>query len=346
MQPDKPRVRLPWFCLSQPSSPLLSVEAESVEAEVAAQKQTEPHETTFKRSMQIRRRPPNPAINVKSLRYQVAMPDAAPRNILEKIVWHKEKEVARLRQQLPLIDLKKQVLAAPPPLDFVAALRQGKTTPALIAELKKASPSKGVLRQDFDPVAIAQAYEQGGASCLSVLTDQDFFQGSFDNLTKVRAAVNLPLLCKDFLIYPYQIYLARVRGADAVLLIAAVLSNQDLQYCLKIANALGMAALIEVHTLEELDRVLSLEGVTLVGINNRNLENFSVDLQTTCQLLEARQTQLQDRQILVVSESGIHVAADANRVSAAGASAVLVGESLIVQDDLVLAIATLFQTVS
>ena len=292
--------------------------------------------------MQIRRRPPNPAVNVTTLRYQVAMPDSAPHNILEEIVWHKETEVKQMREMLSLADLKRQVLAAPPPHNFVAALRQGKTHPALIAEVKKASPSKGVLREDFDPVAIAQAYEQGGASCLSVLTDKKFFQGSFDNLVKIRTAVDLPLLCKEFILYPYQIYLARVRGADAVLLIAAVLSDRDLQYFLKIINALGMAALIEVHTLEELDRVMTLDGLNLVGINNRNLESFTVDVQTTCQILAARQHKLQERGILMVSESGLHTPADLDRVADAGASAVLIGESLVKQADPASAIAALF----
>jgi indole-3-glycerol phosphate synthase len=264
-------------------------------------------------------------------------------NILEEIVWHKETEVEQLREKTPLAELQKQALSAPPTRDFVAALQQGKTAPALIAEVKKASPSKGVLREDFDPVAIALSYQQGGASCISVLTDEKFFQGSFDNLEKIRTAVDLPLLCKDFIVYPYQMYLARIRGADAVLLIAAILSDQDLQYFVKIANALKLAALIEVHTLEELDRVLALDGVTLVGINNRNLEDFSVDLQTTCQLLAARETQLQQRGILVVSESGLHAPADLAKVASAGATAVLIGESLVKQPDPEAAIATLFE---
>lgn len=292
--------------------------------------------------MQIRRRPPNPSVAVESLRYQVAMPDAKPRHILEEIVWHKETEVAQLREKLPLADLQRQALTASPPRGFVAALRQGKTLPALIAEVKKASPSKGVLREDFDPVAIALSYQQGGASCLSVLTDQKFFQGSFDNLTQIRAAVDLPLLCKDFVLYPYQMYLARVRGADAVLLIAAILTDQDLQYFVKIANALKMAALIEVHTLEELDRVLALDGVTLVGINNRNLEDFSVDLQTSCSMMAARGHELLQRGILVVSESGLHAPDDLALVVSAGAEAVLIGESLVKQPDPKSAIATLF----
>ncbi len=292
--------------------------------------------------MQIRRRPPNPTVAVSNLRYQVATPDAEPRNILEKIVWQKEEEVDQMREKQPLQELQKQALTAPATRDFVAALRDGKTKPALIAEVKKASPSKGVIREDFDPVAIALQYQQGGASCISVLTDEKFFQGSFDNLAKIRTAVDLPLLCKEFIIYPYQMYLARVLGADAVLLIAAILSDQDLQYFVKIANALKMAALIEVHTLAELDRVLAIDGVSLVGINNRNLEDFSVDLQTTCELLSARGKNLQERNIIVVSESGLHTPDDLHVVKKAGASAVLIGESLVKQPDPELAIANLF----
>lgn len=283
--------------------------------------------------MQIRRRPPNPTVAVQELRYQVSAPDAAPRHILEEIVWQKEVEVDQMRERVPLLELQKQVLSAPAPRDFLAALQQSSAKPAVIAEVKKASPSKGVIREDFDPVAIAQAYQQAGAACVSVLTDVKFFQGSFENLARVRAAIDLPILCKEFIIYPYQIYLARSQGADAALLIASILSDKDLQYFVKIINALNMTALIEVHTLEELDRVLALEGVTLIGINNRNLQDFSVDLQTTCQLLAARRSQLQERAIQVVSESGLHTSQDLEVVAAAGASAVLIGESLVKQAD-------------
>lgn len=293
--------------------------------------------------MQIRRQRPNPPISVDYLRYQVMAPDVAPQNILEEIVWHKEVEVGQMREQVPLLDLQKKLTDTPPPRDFVAALDQAKTSPALIAEVKKASPSKGVICADFDPVAIAQAYEQGGAACISVLTDEKFFQGSFAYLSQIREAVAVPLLCKDFVIYPYQIYQARVNGADAVLLIAAVLPDQDLQYFLKIVQALKMTALIEVHTLEELDRVLTLQGVTLVGINNRNLEDFSVSLAVTSQLLAPRLSVLQERGIKVVSESGLHTPADLHQVKDAGATAVLIGESLIKQPDPAVAIANLFQ---
>lgn len=291
----------------------------------------------------IRRRPPNPAVDVKSLRYQVQVPDAEPRHILEEIVWHKEKQVAQQRERLPLSDLQQQVLQAPPPQDFCAALRQSSHQPALIAEVKKASPSKGVIREDFDPVAIATAYERAGAACISVLTDERFFQGSFENLQQVRQAVNCPVLCKEFIIYPYQMYQARVHGADAVLLIAAILSDKDLQYFIKIAQLLGITPLIEVHTLGELDRVLGLSGVSLVGINNRNLETFSVHLETTEALLMARQDALVARNILVVSESGIHAPADLTRVQSSGAGAVLVGESLVRQANLEQGVRNLFQ---
>lgn len=283
--------------------------------------------------MKIRRRPPNPAVAVDTLRYQVKVPDSEPRNILEKIVWHKETEVQRLREKTPLAELQRQVLTAVPPLDFAAALRHGQTRPAVIAEVKKASPSKGVIREDFDPVAIATAYEQGGATCLSVLTDKKFFQGSFDYLAQIREAVKLPLLCKEFIIYPYQIYLARIHGADAILLIAAILSDKDLSYFTRIAKALGMTALVEVHTDEELDRVLNLEQVNVLGVNNRNLEDFSVSLDTTRDLLAQAAKHPRANEILFVSESGIYRPDDVNQVAEAGAQAVLVGESLMRQTD-------------
>ncbi|WP_414581093.1 indole-3-glycerol phosphate synthase TrpC [Scytonema sp. PCC 10023] len=292
--------------------------------------------------MQIRRRRPNPAIAVSTVQYQAAILDAQANNILEEIVWHKEEEVDQMREKLSLQELQRQVLEAPPTRDFVAALRQGKTKPALIAEVKKASPSKGILREDFDPVEIALKYQKGGASCISVLTDEKFFSGSFENLALVRAKVDLPLLCKDFVIYPYQMYMARIRGADAVLLIAAILSDQDLQYFVKIAKTLKMTALIEVHTIAELERVLTIDGVSLVGINNRNLEDFSVDLQTTCELLAAKGNQLQERNILVVSESGLHTSEDLTLVEQAGVSGVLIGESLVKHPDPEEAIANLF----
>jgi len=285
--------------------------------------------------MKIRRRPPNPAISVASLEYKIKAEDAEPRNILEKIVWHKETEIDRMREQVPLRDLQQKVQGLPKTKGFVSALRAQATEqpPAIITEVKKASPSKGVIREDFDPVAIAQSYQAGGATCLSVLTDSKFFQGSFDYLSQIRQAVDLPLLCKEFVIYPYQIYKARIAGADAVLLIAAILSDKDLTYFVKIAKALGLDALVETHTAEEFERVMQIDGVELVGINNRNLEDFTVSLQTTEQITSAYTDAIADKQVLIVSESGLHTPDDVKTVSAAGAQAILVGESLVKQSD-------------
>ena len=255
------------------------------------------------------------------------------KTILQSIADYKLQEVAQRKKRLSLAILQKQIKTAPVTKNFLAALRQNPAKPSLIAEVKKASPSKGVIRANFEPVAIAQAYERGGATCLSVLTDEKFFQGSFSNLRKVRQGVKLPLLCKEFIIDPYQIYLARVNGADAILSIAAILSDEKLTEFMQIARSLSLTALVEVHTLAELDRVLALPDVELIGINNRNLQDFSVDLQTTKSLLEQRQTAIKDKQITVVSESGLYTPADLASVAQAGASAVLVGESLIKQTD-------------
>lgn len=292
--------------------------------------------------MQIRRVNPSRSINIATLEFQVPRPDAQAQNILEKIVWHKETEVERLREKMALMELKHRVKTAPPVRNFLAALRASPRQPALIAEVKKASPSKGLIRADFDPVAIATTYAQAGAACISVLTDSEFFQGSFENLLKVRTAVATPLLCKEFILYPYQLYWARLHGADAVLLIAALLSDKDIAYFVKIIRALGMTALVEVHNLAEFDRVLALNGIELIGINNRNLEDFSVDLATTATLIAKRQEIVNNRNILLVSESGLHQAADIVQVRDAGAQAVLIGESIVKQPDPAAAIAALF----
>ncbi|MFN6468805.1 MAG: indole-3-glycerol phosphate synthase TrpC [Nostoc sp. SerVER01] len=255
------------------------------------------------------------------------------RHILEEIVLYKKQEVAQMQQQFSLAFLQQKLSVAPTVRNFLSALQENPQQPSLIAEVKKASPSRGIIRADFDPIAIAQAYERGGAACLSVLTDQKFFQGSFDNLRAVRQQVALPLLCKEFIIDPYQIYLARTAGADAILLIAAILSDQELQDFLRVIHNLDMNALVEVHTLAELDRVLKLDDLRLLGINNRNLEDFTVDLGITQQLLAQRQQYLQSLDITVVSESGLYTPADLSLVAEAGVRAVLVGESLVKQSD-------------
>ncbi|PSO69579.1 MAG: indole-3-glycerol phosphate synthase TrpC [Cyanobacteria bacterium SW_4_48_29] len=291
--------------------------------------------------MQSNLRSPNLSFATLEQSAQVAEPETSPRHILEKIVWHKQQEITQMHRNLPLAELQDRVSNAPSPRDFPLALQQSSSQPSLIAEVKKASPSKGVIRADFDPVEIAQAYERGGAACLSVLTDRKFFQGSFDNLVAIRQRVELPLLCKEFIIDPYQIYLARVAGADAVLLIAAILSDQELQEFLQVIQNLGMNALVEVHTLAELDRVLALSGVRLVGVNNRNLEDFTVDIGTTQQLLTKRREQLHNLDITLVSESGLYTPADLALVAEAGARTVLIGESLVKQTDLEQAVSSL-----
>ena len=291
--------------------------------------------------MQSNLRSPNLSFATLEQSAQVAEPETSPRHILEKIVWHKQQEITQMHRNLPLAELQDRVSNAPSPRDFPLALQQSSSQLSLIAEVKKASPSKGVIRADFDPVEIAQAYERGGAACLSVLTDRKFFQGSFDNLVAIRQRVELPLLCKEFIIDPYQIYLARVAGADAVLLIAAILSDQELQEFLQVIQSLGMNALVEVHTLAELDRVLALSGVRLVGVNNRNLEDFTVDIGTTQQLLTKRREQLHNLDITLVSESGLYTPADLALVAEAGARTVLIGESLVKQTDLEQAVSSL-----
>ena len=278
--------------------------------------------------MQIRRKPPSPKVRVSYLEYGVPLPDEKPQHILEEIVWAKDREITIARERVSLAKLKEQVALLPAPLDFVAALKAACLKPAVIAEIKKASPSKGVIRENFDPVAIAKEYASAGASCISVLTDKQFFQGGFDVLVQVREVVNLPLLCKEFILSPYQLYQARAAGADAVLLIAAILSDQDLAYLLKAAKALQLAVLLEVHNAEELERALALDGVQLIGINNRDLASFHTDLATTEQLTAIYGSQIRAKGCLLVSESGLFSRDDLDRVQTAGADAVLVGEAL------------------
>ena len=291
--------------------------------------------------MEIRRRPPNPKIRVAHLEYAIPHADGQPRNILEKIIWEKDREIEAARQRVPLETLRSQVAKLPPPQDVLTALRQASATPAIIAEVKRASPSKGIIRKDFDPVAIARGYTAGGASCLSVLTDRSFFQGGFDMLTAVRQVVSLPILCKDFILDPYQIYQARAAGADAVLLIAAINTDQQLRYLRRIAELLGLNVLVEVHTADELDRILQIGGFPLLGINNRNLTTFTTDLATTELLINLFREQLSQQDVLLVSESGLSSCADLDRVYAAGASAVLIGESLMRQSDVTAALQLL-----
>jgi indole-3-glycerol phosphate synthase len=242
--------------------------------------------------------------------------------ILDKIVAVKREEVAEYAKSFDISRIKEEISALPKTLGFEQALRDTREYIALIAEVKKASPSKGIIRADFDPVSIAEIYQRSGASCLSVLTDEPFFQGHPDNLRKVRAAVDLPLLRKDFIIDEKQIYEARLLGADCILLIAAILTTAQLNEYLDLAKSLGLDVLTEVHDEAEMERALEA-GAGLIGVNNRDLRDFTVDLGTT-----ARLAKLVPKGTLLVSESGIATFDDVKSVKEAGAGAILVGETL------------------
>ena len=266
-------------------------------------------------------------------------------DILQRIVAVKHEEVATARGRCSLDAIRRETesvcASADPgarPRGFERALRAkiAAGRPAVIAEIKKASPSKGVIRADFDPPAIAASYERGGAACLSVLTDRQFFQGAPDYLVAARAACALPVLRKDFIVDPYQVYEARLMGADCVLLIAAALDDPAMSELEACALSLGMDVLVEVHDASELDRALRLK-TPLVGINNRNLRTFEVSLDTTIGLLGAIPA---DR--VVITESGILARSDVDRMLRAGVGAFLVGEAFMRADDPGTALASLF----
>jgi indole-3-glycerol phosphate synthase len=250
-------------------------------------------------------------------------------NILDTIVAQKKLEVARLpERRLAAGDLRDALLEHGERRDFFAALRKPRVGDiALIAEVKKASPSAGVICKDFDHVKIAKEYEAAGASCLSVLTDEKFFQGSLDYLREIRAAVKLPLLRKDFIIDERQILEAIEWGADAILLIVAILDDERLRRFHTLATEAGLTALVEVHDEVELDRALAA-GASLIGVNNRNLKNFKVDLATTERLAAKLKSASAGAGALLVAESGINTRADVVRLAQCGAGAILVGESL------------------
>jgi indole-3-glycerol phosphate synthase len=244
-------------------------------------------------------------------------------DILQRILARKAGEVAERAQRVPLAEMRARALDAPPVRPFAAALRARVAAgeAAVIAEVKKASPSKGVIRADFDPAAIARSYEAGGAACLSVLTDIDFFQGHDDYLKEARNACSLPVLRKDFVVHPYQVHEARALGADCVLLIVAALGDAPLMNLADLALSLGMDVLVEVHDLDELERALPVPA-PLLGINNRSLRTFEVSLDTTLELRIAVPT---DR--VLVTESGIHTREDVALMRGHGVQAFLVGEA-------------------
>jgi indole-3-glycerol phosphate synthase len=259
--------------------------------------------------------------------------------ILDEIFTHKRFETARKKQVKPLAEVQAEARRAAPPMDFVAALRRGsllsvhQAKPALIAEIKRASPSRGLLRADFDPLALARLYRQNGASAISVLTDERYFRGNLDHLRRVARELlasgpRLPLLRKDFICDPYQVYESRAAGADAILLIAAYLEPERLQELHALALSLGMSPLVEVHNQDELTRALKCNPI-LVGINNRDLKDFSVSLETTLRLRS-----LIPAEICLVAESGIRSREDVEILSGAQVDAILVGEAIVTAADI------------
>lgn len=247
----------------------------------------------------------------------------ASANILDEIMTYKRREVDDRAQRTPREELERLVEQAPKVRGFASALVQRIEggDPAVIAECKKASPSRGLIRENYDPANIAKSYALGGATCLSVLTDEHFFQGSDDHLLVARAACELPVIRKDFVIDPYQVYEARALGADCILLIVTCLSDADLQELAALATQLGMDVLVEVHDRTELERALRLR-MQLIGINNRDLRRFVTDIETTIGLLRDVPD---DR--LVITESGIHTRADIEKLRGNGVNAFLVGEA-------------------
>ncbi len=254
--------------------------------------------------------------------------------ILDQIVTTKQQEVAAAQLRLPIEELEAQAAEAPPVRDFRAALT-GPGPIQLIAEVKKASPSAGVIRPGFDPIAIARTYQAHGAACLSVLTDVTYFQGHLNYLARIRASVAIPILRKDFLIDEYQVVEARMAGADAILLIAEILDDAKLASLLAVAKQWGMAALVEFHDPVHLPRVLGA-GADLVGVNNRDLHRFVTDLDLTLRLRDQIPAD-----VVLVAESGIRTRADVERLEVAGVPAMLVGETLMRADDIGLAVEQL-----
>ena len=259
-------------------------------------------------------------------------------DILAQIVATKHQEIAAAQKRVPLAAMRADAESRLLARDFLGAMRAKVAAglPAIIAEIKKASPSKGVIREDFIPADIAQSYAEHGAACLSVLTDRQYFQGSPDYLKQARASCDLPVLRKDFMVDAYQVYEARAMGADCILLIAACLSDDQMRDLEALAHSLDMAVLVEVHDRDELQRALKLR-TPLVGINNRNLRTFEVSLQTTLDMLPDVPS---DR--LLVTESGIVSAADVQRMRSAHVHAFLVGEAFMRARDPGVALAELF----
>ena len=295
--------------------------------------------------MEIRRKPPNPKIRVENLEYAIPHKDSKARNILEEIIWHKDNEISNFKKSVPLENLIKKIEGLPQTKNFIDEIIHSNNQPAIIAEIKKASPSKGVIREDFNPSQIALIYEKSGASCISVLTDKKFFKGGFEILSTVREATQLPLLCKDFIISAYQIYKARCSGADAVLFIAAILTNADLIYLKKIADKLNLDVLVEVHDKSELQRIIKLNCFNLIGINNRDLKTFTTDLKVTTSLMDNLSNDVIKKNNIFISESGINNNKDLIMLKNHGIKGVLIGERFMKEKDIENSFKTLLKPV-
>ncbi len=246
--------------------------------------------------------------------------------MLNRIIAEKREEVEQRKKDIPVSSLKERIAQRQAPLDFAYALSGGSTR--LIAEVKRASPSRGLLCPNFDPVELAKTYAQGGAAAISVLTEANYFQGSIEHLAAIREEVRLPLLRKDFIFDQYQIYESGAYGADALLLIVAILSQEQLEGLLSLSSSLGLSCLVEVHNEAEVERAL-LSGAKIIGINNRDLNTFTVDINTTrrlCSLIPEKR--------IVVSESGIRSQGDVEKLKGWGVNAVLVGEALVTAGDI------------
>jgi indole-3-glycerol phosphate synthase len=246
--------------------------------------------------------------------------------MLNRIIAQKRDGVKQRKQGMPLATLKERIAQRRAPLDFAAALHGDQIR--LITEVKRASPSRGILCPDFDPVTLATRYAQGGAAAISVLTEENYFGGSLDHLVVIREAVNLPLLRKDFILDPYQVYETAAYGADALLLIVAILSQEQLSALLSLSHTLGLGCLVEVHNEAEVNRAMA-SGAGVIGINNRDLRTFSVDINTTRRLRP-----LLPREQIVVSESGIRSHEDVRKLKQWGINAVLIGEALVTASDI------------
>lgn len=262
------------------------------------------------------------------------MSEQKDNNILDKILARKYEEVQNLKSECPISEFISRIAYLPPTRDFGAALtRNDAGIPAVIAEVKKASPSRGIIREDFDPRKISRAYEAGGAAAISVLTDADFFQGSLSYLSEVKETVNIPVLRKDFIVDAYQIFEARTAGADAILLIVAALEKNKLSELMDVAQSLKLQCLVEVHDEHEMEIALSVDA-KIVGINNRDLKTFKTDISTTQRIVKSFFSDQHNKAPILVSESGIFTHSDMVLLGECGLDSVLIGEALMKETDI------------